>query len=82
MSDLAFGGDDYKPKGRLSGSVKTTSSTQIDFNETLIEGKMKAPSGFFIQGRKTQSMSQMVRLRSSFRNKLTQSRYGVRAIVK
>ena len=70
-----------KVNGRLSGKIKSSSRTKIDFNETLIEGKMKVPQGFFIQGRQGQSMANMVKLRSSFRNKLKQSKYGVKAIV-
>jgi len=82
ISEFAFSEEAYENNGRLSGSIKSTNRTQIDFNETLIEGKMKAPSGFFIQGRQAQSMAQMVKLRSNFRNKLIQSKYGVKAIVK
>ncbi|MEZ4741267.1 MAG: hypothetical protein R3B45_02280 [Bdellovibrionota bacterium] len=67
---------------RFSGSIRNASKTQIDFNETLIEGKMKAPSGFFIQGRQSQSMAQMVKLRSNFRQKLIQSRFGAKTIIK
>jgi hypothetical protein len=77
--------DDEAPAARtkrLEGQVKSRSQTTIDFNETLIDGKMQAPSGFFIQGRQSQSMSQMVKLRSNFRDKLIQSKYAVRAIVK
>jgi hypothetical protein len=75
--------DDPPPRTqRLEGTVRNHSQTTIDFNETLIDGKMQAPSGFFIQGRQSQSMAQMVKLRSNFRDKLIQSKYAVRAIVK
>lgn len=43
------------------------SQTNIDFSESLIEGKMRAPSGFFIQGRLSQDLTRMVRLRTSFK---------------
>jgi hypothetical protein len=54
------------------------SMTEINFGDTLIEGQMKAPDGFFLQGRNKQAMSQMVRLRSHFRSELASSRAGVR----
>ena len=56
--------------------------TEINFGETMIEGQMKAPDGFFLQGRNQQSMSQMVRLRSHFRSELGSSRAGVRYLSK
>lgn len=43
------------------------SQTNIDFSESLIEGKMRAPSGFFIQGRLSQDLTRMVRLRTTFK---------------
>jgi len=54
----------------------------FDFNDTLIQGKMKAPHGFFIQGRQAQTLVQMVKLRSEFRHRLMQSKYAVRSIVR
>jgi hypothetical protein len=57
-------------------------STKIDFSETSIDGKMKAPEGFFLQGRQSQSLAHMVKLRSNFRNELRNSRAAVRSIVK
>lgn len=62
--------------------VGVTYSTKIDFDSTMIEGKMKAPTGFFLQGRNKQSLQSMVKLRSSFKDKLRNSRYGVKAIAK
>jgi hypothetical protein len=56
--------------------------TNIDFSETLIDGKMQAPQGFFLQGRQGQSLSQMVRLRSKFRSELRNSKSAVKALVK
>jgi hypothetical protein len=58
------------------------SSRNIDFSETLIEGKFKAPQGFFLQGRQAQSLSQMVQLRSNFKSELRNSRASVKSIVK
>lgn len=62
--------------------VVVSSKTKIDFNETLIEGKMQAPQGFFLQGRQAQDLSQMVKLRSNFRPELRNSKSAVRAVVK
>lgn len=55
-------------------------STTIDFEETLLEGKMKAPAGTFLQGRKDQYKNQMVQLRTNFRRELKRSKGGVRAL--
>jgi hypothetical protein len=63
-------------------SFVTSDKTNIDFSETLIDGKMQAPSGFFLQGRQAQSLSQMVKLRSTFRNELRNSKAAVKATVK
>lgn len=68
----------------LVGEAKTTwkskSTTRIDFDEALIEGKMKAPDGFLLQGRKQHSYRQMVELRSNFNAEILDSRFGVRAV--
>jgi hypothetical protein len=82
LTSTARGDENPARAERLEGTVRNRSQTSIDFNETLIEGKMQAPNGFFIEGRRTQSMTQMVKLRSNFREKLLQSKYAVRAIVK
>ncbi len=49
------------------------SRTNIDFSESLIEGKMNAPSGFLIQGRLSQDLTRMVRLRTSFKPEILKS---------
>ncbi len=49
------------------------SSTKIDFNEAAIDGRMKAPDGFFLQGRTTQDMQNLLRLRTNFRMELSGS---------
>ncbi len=74
--------DNQRRKNITSSKVVSQSKTTIDFNETMIDGKMKAPQGFFIQGRQSQSLSQMVKLRSGFQNRLDSSIYSVRAVVK
>lgn len=65
-----------------SDDVVSGSSTRIDFSETSIDGKMKAPDGFFLQGHNSNSLSQMVKLRSNFRNELRNSSSAVKSHVK
>jgi hypothetical protein len=57
-------------------------STKIDFSETSIDGKMQAPQGFFLQGKQSQSLTQMVKLRPNFRSELRNSRSAVKSLVK
>jgi hypothetical protein len=57
-------------------------STHLDFDSTMVDGKMKAPSGFFLQGRNRQNLESMVRLRSDFRDRLRNSRSAVKAMVR
>ncbi len=64
------------------GSFTATDSTKIDFTDTMIDGKMQAPAGFFLQGRQGQAMTQMVKLRGQFRSELRNSRAAVKSIVK
>lgn len=59
-----------------------TYSTKLDFDSTLIDGKMKAPAGFFLQGRSGQSLSNLVKLRSNFKTELRNSRAAVKAMVR
>lgn len=56
--------------------------TTMDFDSTMIDGKMKAPSGFFLQGRNKQSLSNLVKLRSNFKPQLKDSKAAVKALVK
>lgn len=83
FSGYAAADEDKKSdeKVKSSGFV-TTDKTNIDFSETMIDGKMQAPSGFYLQGRQAQSMTQMVRLRSKFRSELRNSKSAVKSISK
>ncbi len=66
-------------KGKAKeGNFQTT----MDFDSSMIDGKMKAPSGFFLQGRNRQSLSNMVKLRSNFSGKLRDSEAAVKALIK
>ncbi|MCX6128924.1 MAG: hypothetical protein NTX25_07655 [Proteobacteria bacterium] len=67
--------DNNKPK-------EQTYSTTMDFDSSMIDGKMKAPAGFFLQGRNKQSLSNMVKLRSNFSGKLRDSEAAVKALIK
>ena len=66
-------------KGELEDSdladtkIVEPSRTNIDFSESLIDGKMNAPSGFLIQGRLSQDLTRMVRLRTSFKPEILKS---------
>ncbi len=56
--------------------------TEMDFDSTMVDGKMKAPAGFFLQGRNKQSLQSMVQLRSNFRDRLRNSKSAVKALIK
>lgn len=57
--------------GKVSDAeFAVSSSTKFDFAEASIDGKMKAPEGFFLQGRQGQQMSNLMNLRSNFRREL------------
>jgi hypothetical protein len=85
MSTLSFAGksladeDKRKPDDPDYG---VTYSTKLDFDSTLIDGKMKAPAGFFLQGRTGQSLTNLVKLRSNFKTELRNSRAAVKAMVR
>lgn len=76
--------DEKKDSGNKVNSSGFVSSdkTNIDFSETMIDGKMQAPAGFYLQGKQSQSMTQMVRLRSKFRSELRNSKSAVKSISK
>lgn len=71
-----------RAEDKKGDDFKVVSSTKFDFSEAMIDGKMQAPSGFFLQGRQSQSLSQMVQLRPNFRNELKNSRSAVKSLVK
>ncbi len=70
--------DTSKPTSE--GAVIGKDSTNIDFSAANIDGKMQAPSGFFLQGREAQAMTQMVKLRAKFRSELRNSKSAVKDI--
>ena len=57
-------------------------STEFNFSETSIQGNMKTPDGFYIQGRKAQTLEEMVKLRSSFKKEILDSLYGVESVTR
>ena len=70
------------PPSSFDDNTVAKSSTRIDFSETAIDGQMKAPEGFFLQGHSANSMSQLVKLRSNFRSELRNSRSAVKSHVR
>lgn len=79
-----FGQQTANSGKKLQGgsSFSSADSTNIDFSETMIDGKMQAPQGFFLQGKKSQTLTQMVRLRSKWRSELRNSKAAVKTLVK
>lgn len=69
------------PKASPDG-YSEVSSTRIDFSDTAVDGQMKSPEGFMLQGNQRSSLSDMVKLRSNFRNELNNSKSATKAIVK
>jgi hypothetical protein len=69
-------------KAKSLDGYAVTDSTKIDFESASIDGQMKAPTGFFLQGRNPSSLSQMVKLRSEFKKEMKSSQSAVRALVK
>ena len=69
-------------KNVSGGTFATTDRTHVDFTETMIDGRFKAPQGFLLQWRKSQSLTQMVKLRSTWRSELRNSKSAVKALVK
>ena len=59
---------------KATGDATVLMSTQHDFEQTMISGKMKSPDGFLIQGRTPQKMKQMIKLRKNFRSEIQSSR--------
>ncbi len=66
----------------LKAKDKEVYHTNMDFDSTMIDGKMKAPSGFFLQGRNKQSLTNLVKLRSNFKPQLKDSKAAVQSLVK
>jgi len=73
---IAEGRDKKASKGMDGYAV--ADSTKIDFESASIDGQMKAPTGFFLQGRNPNSLSQMVKLRSEFKKEMKSSQSAVR----
>ena len=75
FSPVAFADSDTKV-------IRKGGSYVIDFNETLVEGKMKAPTGFYLEGRRSKEKRQMVTLRKNWRSTIVDSKAGARALTK
>jgi hypothetical protein len=81
-SSFAMGQEAKAEKKDKDDTYQAIMSTKFDFSDTDIRGDMRAPDGFYLQGRQSQSLSQMVKLRSEFKRQLRNSRSGVRAAVR
>ena len=82
MASRAYAKDTRVHTSANGDTFTVASSTNIDFSEAMIDGKFQAPSGFFLQGRQAQALSQMVKLRPNFRQELRNSRAAVKSLVK
>jgi hypothetical protein len=79
MGNDAFGRDKTL-RNNATGNIVDARATDINFEDAAISGRMKAPQGFFLQGKNTQRLSQMVKLRSSFKKQLHDSISGIRSL--
>ena len=68
-----------KMKKKSKKRKKEKTHTEFNFEETMLEGRMKVPSVSMLQGRVSQSKDNMIRLRGNFRKRLIRSKSGVRA---
>jgi hypothetical protein len=73
MASAASPAKTSKPSTDEDPGYAVRSSTKIDFSEANIEGRMKAPEGFFLQGRTSQDLQNLLKLRSNFRQELSGS---------
>lgn len=80
FSLVSFADENAVGKKTQDDELAAKSHTKFDFSEANIEGEMKAPQGFYLQGRNQQSMTQMVKLRSHFKNELRNSKSAVKAV--
>ena len=79
---LLISGISYGQEKNSSPLKPDNLMTEMDFDSTMVDGKMKAPAGFFLQGRNKQSLQSMVQLRSNFRDRLRNSKSAVKALIK
>lgn len=78
---FSFVAEAQESRGQSAGFT-TTDRTHVDFTETMIDGKFQAPQGFFLQGRKSQMMTQMVKLRNKWRSELRNSKSAVKSLAR
>lgn len=57
-----------------------TEKTAFDFDEAVLEGKVKTPNVLILRGRSKQPKSQMIQLRTSFRDEIYKSKPSIRGI--
>lgn len=64
------------------GDFVKMDTTNLNFGEEQIEGRIKSPEGFFLRGRSAQELLQMVNLRSDFRPELKTTKNGAVALTR
>jgi hypothetical protein len=69
-----------KPASPHGGDYQVVRSSSFNFEETMIDGKMKSPNGFLLEGRKRSSQQNMIQLRTNFNQELLDSKAAVMAV--
>ena len=79
--DKATGSEGQAGKKKLDPKKKVvTEKTSFDFDEALLEGKVKTPNVLILRGRSKQPKSQLIQLKTSFRNEIYKSKPSIRGI--
>lgn len=69
LSAFLFG-QDIDDQGR---TVKYRKKTVIDFEDVMLEGQIKKPSGSFLMDRSKRSFNSLIRLKKNFNKELVKS---------
>lgn len=80
LGHLAMAKDNESKTGNSNDTFTAIMSTKYDFGDESISAGKQAPDDFFLRGKQSQSLSQMVRLRSGFKREHRNSRAGVKAL--
>jgi hypothetical protein len=67
-------------KDKLGAGYHVVDSTVINFTDQMIDGKMRSPTGFLLEGRKKTKKLNMIRLRTNFAPQLIDSKAAVQSI--
>ena len=69
-----------KTTSKLGAGYHVVDSTDINFTDQMIDGKMRSPTGFLLEGRKKTKKLNMIRLRTNFAPQLIDSKAAVQSI--